>query len=134
MEIIPQQGPNGGQLHFGVAAEGGIQGPTASVIWTTYCAETFTFLGPCANVTTGIDEHGPIGLTVARTADGLRLSRTDQKALGYLQVFDAQGRIVTTAKAPSGQWELSTATWPAGLYLIRSVGTDDRILVTRWIV
>ncbi|MEO8733414.1 MAG: T9SS type A sorting domain-containing protein [Flavobacteriales bacterium] len=134
LEIIPQQGPNGGEPHFGVAYNGGIQGPTAPVIWTTYCAEAFPFYGTCADISTGINEPSSAGLRIAQSFSGISLTRSDSKALGDIQVFDAQGRMITSTKDASGRWKLSTASWTAGLYLIRTVGTDNRLLVTRWIV
>ena len=54
--------------------------------------------------------------------------------MGDIQVYDAEGHIVTTAKDVSRRYDLSTASWPTGLYLIRSFGTDSEVLVTRWIV
>jgi hypothetical protein len=134
MEIIPQQGPNGGQPHFGVAAPGGIQGPTASVIWITNSAEVFTFYGSCADVSTGINGPSSAGLRIAQSPNGLSLTRTDHMALGDIQVYDAEGHIITTAQDVSRRYDLSTASWPTGLYLIRSFGTDSEVLVTRWIV
>lgn len=134
MEVIPQQGPNGGQPHFGVAATGGIQGPTAAVIWTTNSAVVFSFHGSCADVSTGINEPSSAELMIARSSSGISLTRTDNKALGDIQVYDAQGRLITTAKDVTGRYELPTSLWPTGLYLIRSICPGQQMLVTRWIV
>jgi len=134
MQIIPQQGPNGGQPHFGVAAGGLIQGPTAAVIWTTNSAVPFTFYGPCADDITGIDDIPSVSLILARSTNGIGLARSDNKALGELQVFDALGRTVTRAKVTLGRWPISTTSWRAGLYLIRSIGADKQVLVTRFVV
>lgn len=132
MEIIPQQGPNGGQLHFGVDRAFAVPGPHAPVIWTTLSAVAFTLYEHCIDIGQGLSETMPALLGAARSATGMELFTTDGRALGQIQVFDAQGRLVRTADEPRSQRTFNTAGWARGLFVFRTRDADGRALTVRW--
>lgn len=133
MEIIPQQGPNGGHPEFGASLTPMISGPHAPVIWTTLSAVAFPFYEHCVDIGQGILETAPSGLKVARSATGMEVFTTDSRALGNIHVFDAQGRVVRTMNERGSRYSFNTADWAPGLYVIRARNADGQVLTARWI-
>lgn len=134
MEVVPDQGPTGGQPFFGVGLGNEVQGPGAPLVFTTLSAVAFNFYGACSNGTQGIAVADPANL-VLNTGNGrVSVRRTDGQVLGELLVFDAQGRIVLDAVEAGAQHEWSTAGWASGLYLLREQGLRGSLLTLRWVV
>ncbi|MEO5585157.1 MAG: T9SS type A sorting domain-containing protein [Flavobacteriales bacterium] len=131
MEIIPQQGPNGGQPEFGVSLTPMIVGPHAPVIWTTLSAIAFPFYEHCVDIGQGIAETAPSVLKVTRSATGMEVFTTDSRALGSIHVFDAQGRVVGAVNEQGSRHLFNTAGWSSGLYVIRTRNTDGQVLTVR---
>lgn len=133
MEIVPEQGPTDGQPTFGVGMGYSVPGPHAPVIWTTLSAVAFTLYGPCIDIDQGIKEDAPSTLQLVRSVAGVEVYRTDSRALGSIQVFDAQGRILSVAVEEGPRHFFSTADWAPGLYVVRIRNADGQVLTARWI-
>lgn len=134
MELVPEQGPNGGQPWFGIALNNQVEGPHAPVIWTTLDAVAFNLYEQCVGIIQEISEIPATGITVERSVGAVTLVRTDGKALGDLMVFDAQGRTVARAEGISDRYGIATSSWPAGLYIVRAIDADREVLTVRWVV
>ncbi len=134
MEVVPDQGPTGGQPSFGVSLGYEVQGPSTPLVFTTLSAVAFNFYAPCADGTQGIVMDDPASLVLYTGQGRASVRRTDGHALGKLLVFDAQGRIVLDAVEAGAQHEWSTAGWASGLYLLREQGLHGSLLTVRWVV
>lgn len=133
MEIIPQQGPDGGQLSFGADLASLVPGPHAPVIWTTLSAVTFSLYERCIDVGQVITEHGAPTMQIVGSAGGMEISRSDNRVLGSVQVFDTQGRIVAMATEASSRHTFTTTDWSPGIYLFTIHNTDGQVLTARWL-
>ncbi len=134
MEVVPDQGPTGGQLQFGVGLGDAVQGPTAPLVFTTLSAVAFNFYVDCADGTQHVAEHHAGQLRVACGNGTASVERTDGKPLGYLQVVDAHGRLVARMEEQTGRHLFETSSWSRGLYVLQSIGMDHRALTARWVV
>ena len=134
MEIIPDQGPNGGQLQFGVDLAQMLPGPHVPVIWTTLSAIAFTLYDQCIDIEQGIASSDPDLLSIMRTANGIEVVRSDGRALGDMKVFDAQGRILVTVKEATARHDFIMADEAPGVYILQAVNKDGKRLTARWVV
>lgn len=134
MEVVPDQGPTGGQPYFGVNMGFDVQGPSAPLIFTTMSAVAFNFYGECAEGTQGIAVAPAAGLLLGRGNGTLSIARTDGAPVGELRVLDAQGRLIAHVAESSGRHVFATSGWTPGFYLVQTMGKDSRMLTARTIV
>jgi hypothetical protein len=134
MEVVADQAPSGGQPFFGVSLGNGVQGPSAPVIVTTLSAVAFNFYEACAEGTQGIVERPADELTIAYGKGMVSVERTDGKPLGQLSVYDAHGRLLARLDERTGRHQFATSSWASGLYVLQSLGGNQRPLTARWVV
>ncbi len=134
MEVIPQQGPNGGQPYFGPRLTPMIQGAHAPVIWTALSDVAFSFYEQCIEIGQGISEPVEGILHIARSATSTEVYTSDGGALGKIRVFDAQGRVMATQVEVGSHHTFRTDAWSPGLYLLQARKTDGHVLTVRFVI
>ena len=134
MEVLPLQGPNGGQPDFGPSLTPMILGPHAPVMWTTLSAVAFSFYEQCDEVGQGIREPVESILQISRSATSTDVYTSDGGALGKIRVFDAQGRVVASQDAFASRHSFRTDGWAHGLYLLQARKTDGHVLTVRFVI
>lgn len=95
MVVVPDQEPTGGQLVFGVAGEGSLNGPSLFLPSGTPASLPFGFLLPCAegsNGTGGVRLEEDLRITMTR--NGVHVERLDGRAIGAIRLFDASGKLM----------------------------------------
>lgn len=134
MELIPQQGPTGGQSSFGVGMGYAVPGPRAPVTWTTPSVVAFNFYSPCIEVAQSVPEVMDARLVVSAVSGLSTLFRTDGRALDELRVIDAQGRLVLALSERTARLQFSTDGWARGMYFLEARNADGHVLTARMIV
>ena len=123
------QPSTGGEPVFGVNGEDWAQGPSANVGFDVPASLTFAFHGPCIDIAQHVIIRNPDALHVIQGADQIQLTRTDGQALGLVNVFDAQGRVVYSTGTSQAECTIPTGSWPAGIFMLRvSSGTQTLVM------
>ena len=134
MEVVPQQGPNGGQPDFGPRLTPMILGPHAPVMWTTLSAVAFSFYEQCVEIGQGISEPEKGILQISRSATSTEVYTSDGGAIGKILVFDAQGRIIASQDEFGSRHTFHTEAWSPGLYLLQARKTDGHVMTVRFVI
>lgn len=134
LSLSADQPANAGQPFFSIEAPGFLQGPTAPVDPNSPTALPFGFYTPCIELPQGIHENPSAGFHVTNTAAQVTLSRMDGAALGFLRVYDAQGRSVANVVEGNSVHVFPVSNWSPGLYICRVVGADEMNTTLRWVV
>ncbi|MFZ1617970.1 MAG: T9SS type A sorting domain-containing protein, partial [Flavobacteriales bacterium] len=130
MELTADQPSTGGEPVFGVNGEDRAQGPSANVGFDVPASLTFAFHGPCIDIAQHVVIRNPDVLRVIQGADHIQLIRTDGQALGVLNVFDAQGRVVYSTRTSQAECTIPTGDRPAGIFMLR-VSSGKQPLVVK---
>jgi hypothetical protein len=126
MRVVPHQASTGGAAVFTVAAPGWVQGPMALVYQSEENTMPFDFFGACVDVGQSIHEPAPDPLRAAPVRGGLWVHRTDQRPLGELWLFDAQGRALYHATTASARVHVPVSG--PGVYVVRTQGHALRVV------
>lgn len=123
MLVSPNGPPTGGAPMFFVTNESGSSTQLWPVVWSLPVALPVQFFVPCIDGTNEVRETGISPLRASSNSEGLLLERSDGLAIGPVQLFDAQGRLVYQTNALTHRVSLPLAT--GGIHLLR---TSDTVL------
>lgn len=132
MHCTPQDEPTGGQPRFGVSRPSYFGGPSEPLLWNGPNELEFDWYLPCAGIVEGLPEiegRGQLELTV--TDGSLALHRRDRLPLGAVEVLDARGRVLFQGTAAGDRLTVGTASWSAGVVLVRAAGEAHRTTIVR---
>ncbi|MBK8339718.1 MAG: hypothetical protein IPK99_06855 [Flavobacteriales bacterium] len=129
MDVSPNDPPTGGAPYFGVSVGGYIAGPSQPVVWSLPVAMPFDFYLPCADGPNSVPETGSQGLLVQQYMDRLVVRRVDGGALGTVELFDAQGKLLELVSAATNEIALGTTHLPQGLLLLRTTHGVARVVL-----
>jgi hypothetical protein len=126
-------GQPGGTIQYGVAEQYFAMDGLGAPYMQDGNANTmdFPFFAPCVGVGQGVGEGSPEQLTVALTAQGVRVERTDGAPLGNIILMDARGRTVATERSSASTIFFDLRGKASGIYLVQCIGGADTIVPQR---
>ena len=132
--LTPLQPSTGGQPYFGLdrlGGFGGFGGPSIPLISEQTSELEFDFYPACFDATNAVQEtvQKP-SLFVRRLSDGLELIDPNGSALGTIEVFDANGRLVHSQSGTSSTLRIDLRQLPSGLLIIRAA---DEVMRFPWV-
>ncbi len=130
MTVAFDQEPTGGQLNFGINAEGFVAGPTQNLFFGAPVPMPFDLLAQCADGTNSIEEGEDPAQLVITTMDGAILitDRTGAQ-LGNVILYDAVGKEIARTKSSSDRVQFDVAT--DGMYLVLTGNGIKKVIVER---
>lgn len=131
MACIPLQPSTGGGPYFSVMAPGWIAGPGLFIFEGMPVITPVTFYEPCIDGTNSMPETRQPGFSIQQHGDMLGVLSGSGAALGPVELFDAQGRLVMSTLATGDRAELSLSGIGAGVVLVRAGGQSLRWVVLR---
>lgn len=131
MACIPLQPSTGGGPYFSVMAPGWIAGPGLFIFEGLPVLTPFTFYEPCIDGTNSIPDTRWPGFSIQQHGDVLRVLSGNGSSLGPIELFDAQGRLLTSTLAAGESADLNLSGIGAGVVLVRAGGQSLRWVVLR---
>ena len=126
MNVVPHQPLSGGRPMYGAYAHGPHSSATQEVYGQLPVLLPIEFHMPCADITTGLIDHGPSGLVATPAPGGMMVHRQDGAPPGALWLFDAQGRLVFSSTADTDRTFVPMPT--PGIYLLRTANATLKVL------
>lgn len=130
MTVAFDQEPTGGQLNFGINAEGFVAGPTQNLFFGAPVPMPFDLLAQCADGTNSIDEGEDPAQLVITTMDGAILitDRTGAQ-LGTVVLYDAVGKEIARKMTNTDRIQFQVAA--DGMYVLRTSTAAVKVVVER---
>ena len=130
MVTTPDQEPTGGQVYYGVLANGFYSGPNQALVQPPLPPMPFTFYQECIEGGNSIPEAAPSMFTAQCIDDRLHIQRLDGGSIGAVQVFDVQGRILIQGSSTGSMLTLPVPD-ATGVLLLRTEHGALRVMGLR---
>ena len=115
----PNQPPTGGNPVIGTAIHNSVSGPSMSVSWDIPPGILpMNFYAPCIDGTNLINEEHQPQFLARHTPQGLWLERANGRAIGPVELFDAQGRLVHSSFGNTDRLLIPLCS--SGMHLLRT--------------
>ncbi|MBK8532819.1 MAG: hypothetical protein IPL64_13165 [Flavobacteriales bacterium] len=129
MHCSYEQDPTGGQPYFGVASSAWSDGPRSPLLWDSTLPLEFDFLPGCVDGTNGVqDPTKEEGTRIRRVLNGIELGTLDGSAIGAVQVFSADGKLLRTTIAASNTFRIDLQHIPDGVMIVRTADKVQRFV------
>lgn len=130
--LTPLQQSTGGQPYFGVdetQTSGWFRGPNAPLEGEAAAEIDFEFYPACTNGANTVQESiGGEAIQLSQDGRGINVRRSDGKPIGMVLLYDAQGRMLRTARSNTDRMDLDMSAVPTGVYLLRLENSIRRML------
>lgn len=130
MITTPDQEPTGGQVYYGVLANGFYSGPNQALTDLPLPPMPFTFYQECSEGGNSIPEVAPSVFSAYCSGDQLRIQRTDGGRIGAVQVFGPDGRLLIQGSSVGSTLTLPLST-AAGVLVLRTEHGSLRVMAVR---
>lgn len=115
----PNQPPTGGNPVIAAAIHNSVTGPSMSVSWDIPPGILpLSFYAPCIDGTNQINDLNEPQFLARPTPQGLSLQRLDGRAIGQVELFDAQGRLVHASFGTTDRLLIPLSS--SGMHLLRT--------------
>jgi len=129
--LTPLQQSTGGQPYFGVdkiETFGWFRGPNTPLAGEAPVELLFEFYPACSNEANSVQERvGAQAFLISQDGRGITVRRQDGKPIGLVELYDAQGRMLRTARSNTDRMDLGMSEVPTGVYLLRMEKAAVRI-------
>mgnify|MGYP003380544059 CR=1 FL=1 len=130
--LTPLQQSTGGQPYFGVdqiETFGWFRGPNTPLVGEAPVELLFEFYPACVDGSNTVQEidHGQ-GFRLDQYNDGIELMNLNGKAIGIVEVFDANGRMVLSKNGTSNTLQIDLGRFSSGLMIVRASGVAHRFI------